>query len=252
MAQIIGSSGAIEAFAGIDWGGSSHELCVVDATGQVITRKRIAHDVAGFAELDTILTRLPGRLRIAIERADGVLVEHLQHAGFEVYCVSPKISARARERYRLAAAKSDGFDAFVLADTLRHEHGHWRPLVRPSALQAELRVVSRDRERLVEIQRAAESRLRAVLDAYHRAPLHLFSRLDRDITLSFVADYPTPAQAGRVGARSPGSRSRRGCSSRSSRCSTPICGRSTSDCLIFLSCTPILGSSAASPGSAES
>jgi transposase len=199
MAQIIGSSGAIEAFAGIDWGGSSHELCVVDATGQVITRKRIARDVAGFAELDTILTRLPGRLRIAIERADGVLVEHLQHAGFEVYCVSPKISARARERYRLAAAKSDGFDAFVLADTLRHEHGHWRPLVRPSALQAELRAVSRDRERLVEIQRAAESRLRAVLDAYHPAPLHLFSRLDRDITLSFVADYPTPAQAGRVG-----------------------------------------------------
>jgi hypothetical protein len=31
-----------------------------------------------------------------------------------LYCVSPKISARARERYRLSAAKSDLFDAFVL------------------------------------------------------------------------------------------------------------------------------------------
>jgi hypothetical protein len=33
------------------------------------------------------------------------------------------------------------------------------------------------------------------LDAYHPAPLHLFSTLDRDITLAFIADYPTPAQA---------------------------------------------------------
>jgi hypothetical protein len=37
------------------------------------------------------------------------------------------------------------------------------------------------------------------LDAYHPAPLHLFSTLDRDITLAFIADYPTPAQAIRVG-----------------------------------------------------
>jgi hypothetical protein len=40
-----------------------------------------------------------------------------------LYCVSPKISARARERYRLSASKSDSFDAFVFADTLRHELG---------------------------------------------------------------------------------------------------------------------------------
>jgi hypothetical protein len=31
-------------------------------------------------------------------------------------------------------------------------------------------------------QQATENRLRAVLDAYHPAPLHLFSTLDRDIT----------------------------------------------------------------------
>lgn len=47
-------------------------------------------------------------------------------------------------------------------------------------------------------QRAAESRLRAVLEACHPAPLHLFSSLDRDITLDFT-DYPTPQQAARVG-----------------------------------------------------
>jgi hypothetical protein len=41
---------------------------------------------------------------------------------------------------------SDAFDAFLLADSLRHEHRHWRPLGPPSPLLAELRALTRDRE----------------------------------------------------------------------------------------------------------
>jgi hypothetical protein len=36
------------------------------------------------ADLDGVLTGLPGRLRVAIERAEGLLVENLQQVGFEV------------------------------------------------------------------------------------------------------------------------------------------------------------------------
>jgi transposase len=164
-------------------------------------QQRVAHDVTGFAELDRLLARLRGsRLRIAIERAEGLLVEHLHALEVELYCVSPTISARARERYRVAATKSDSFDAFVLADTLRHEHRYWRPLTAPSATLAELRAISRDRDRVVLAQQATENRLRAVLDAYHPGPLHLFSSMDRDITLNFITDYSTADQAARVGA----------------------------------------------------
>jgi hypothetical protein len=46
------------------------------------------------------------------------LVETLQAQGLRLFCVSPKMSARARERYRLAPIKSDLFDAFVLDDSL--------------------------------------------------------------------------------------------------------------------------------------
>ncbi len=208
-----GSTG--EVFAGIDWGGSHHQLCLLDGTGQKLQQRRIGHDVDGLAEMDQILDAHPSGLRIAIERAEGLLVEHLLAAGRAVYCVSPKISARARERYRLASAKSDAFDAFVLADTLRHEHGHWRPLAVPSPLLAELRAISRDRDRVILIQKATESRLRAALEAYHPAPLHLFSSLDRDIALSFIADYPTPHAAARIGqARMQGFMDRHGYSGR--------------------------------------
>jgi transposase len=133
-----------------------------------------------------------------VERSEGLLVEHLQAAGHVVFPVSPRISARARERYKVAAVKDDRFDAFVLADTLRHEHAHWRTLPVPSALLAEIKALTRDRDRLLETQQATEHQLRMILEAYHPAPVRLFSSVDRQITLSFVTDYPTPAVASRV------------------------------------------------------
>jgi transposase len=69
----------------------------------------------------------------------------------------------------------------------------------PSPLLAELRALTRDRERLIFNQRDVKNQLRATVSAFHPAVLHLFSSLDRDITLAFLRDYPTPAQAGRVG-----------------------------------------------------
>ena len=187
-------------FAGIDWGGSFHQLCVVDDGGRVVLQQRITHDVAGLAALGDRLAGFGCDVLLAIERAEGLLVEFLQTLpAVKLFCVSPKISARARERYRLSATKSDAFDAFVLADTLRHEHRRWRPISKPSPLTAELQAVSRDRQRVLHAKLACESRLRAVLDTYHPAPLHLFSDLDRDISLEFIRRYPTPDQAKRVG-----------------------------------------------------
>ena len=151
-------------WCGIDWGGRFHHVCVLDDDGQQLLSRRIAHTVDGLSALVAMIAALTGSVRIAIERAEGLLVEHLQlYCDAEIYCVSPKISARARERYRMAAAKSDEFDAYVLADTLRHQHAQWRPLVMPSPVLAELIAVSRDRQRILDLQVDTENRLRAIL-----------------------------------------------------------------------------------------
>lgn len=186
------------AFAGIDWGGSHHQLCVVDASGKRRSQLRVTHDVAGLADLDAELARFGNRLPVAVERSEGLLVEHLQAVGHVVFPVSPRIAARARVRYRVAPVKDDRFDAYVLADTLRHEHDRWRPLAVASPLLAEIRALTRDRDRLLETQQATEAQLRAILEAYHPAPVRLFSSVDRQITLSFITDYPTPAAASRL------------------------------------------------------
>ena len=151
--------------------------------------------MVGLNQLDGVLVELGSRLPVCLERSEGLLVERLPANGHRVFAVNPRIAARARERYRVARSKDDVFDAFALADTLRHEHGHWRSLPVASAALAEVRALSRDRDRLLESQQRVEAQLLAVLDAYHPAPAALFSSIDRDITLAFIADYPTPQAA---------------------------------------------------------
>jgi hypothetical protein len=86
-------------FAGVDWGGSFYQLCVLDGHGTVLVQQRIPHDVAGLTSLAGQLTRFDVGVLVAIERAEGLLVEFLQTLPrVRLFCVSPKISARVRER----------------------------------------------------------------------------------------------------------------------------------------------------------
>ena len=84
-------------FCGIDWGGRFHHLCILDASGEQLLSRKIAHTVDGLMALLEVIASLGGSVRIAIERAEGLLVEHLQqHCVAEIYCVSPKISRGGR------------------------------------------------------------------------------------------------------------------------------------------------------------
>jgi transposase len=189
-------------FAGVDWGGHRHQLSIVDQGGGRLLDRAFNHDREGMADLRAQLASFPGgAVPVAVERSEGLLVEAMLDWGHPVFAVSPRIAARCRERYRVASSKDDSFDAFVLADSLRHEHAHWRPLSRPSAGLAELRAMVRDRQRVLEMQQAVEAQLRASLETYHPAAARLFSSVDRDITLAFIRSYPTPEQAARLGER---------------------------------------------------
>lgn len=186
---------------GIDWGNSVHQVAIVDAAGRQIANFAVAHDVAGLTSLAERLAEFGDELPVAVERAEGLLVEHLQALGMRVYPLSPRIAARIRERYRVAPIKDDAFDAFTLADALRHEQARWRALSAPSPLLAELRALTRERERIVAEHVRVHNQLHALLESYHPAAARLFSSLDRKAALAFIHDYPSPAQAAAVGER---------------------------------------------------
>jgi hypothetical protein len=82
-------------FAGVDWGGSFHQVCVLDVTGKQLLTQRITHDVPGLGLLARRFAELGAPVAVAIERGEGLLVEYLQTlTQVRLYCVSPKISAR--------------------------------------------------------------------------------------------------------------------------------------------------------------
>lgn len=201
MSQLEGST--VEVFVGLDWGEQHHQVHALDGGGGTILSLRVPHDRSGLERLQGALAALgePSEVRVAIERREGLLVDHLLAWGHPVYPVNPKVAARSREGYRAAPVKSDALDAFALADLLRRQVATWRPVRQPSAVHAELQALVRDRERFVIEHRRLQHQLRAVLETYYPAATKLFSGLDRSITIAFLRRYPTPAEAGRLSAQ---------------------------------------------------
>jgi transposase len=188
-------------FAGLDWGGAAHAVCVVDEQGRVAARFEVAHTAGGLAELRSKLARFgdPAGLPVAIERPSGLLVDTLLDAGHPVVPIHPNAVKAARPRYHASGAKSDGADGFLLADLLRTDRHRFAPL-RPEGDEIRaLRALVRGRDDLVATRVALANQLRALLGGYWPGAAAIFADLDSPIALAFVRRYPTPDSARRLG-----------------------------------------------------
>jgi transposase len=187
--------------AGLDWGGASHSICVVDSSGQIVARCAVRHDAAGLATLLTSLRKLasPAQVPIAIERPTGLLVDTLIEAGHPVIPIHPNVVKACRPRYRAAGGKSDPGDAYMLADILRTDGHRFRPLSPISDDIRALRVLVRGRDDLVAQRITLANQLRSLLDSFWPGAAAIFAAIDSPIALAFVGRYPTPDSASRLG-----------------------------------------------------
>lgn len=186
---------------GLDWGGVGHAICVIDGQGTVVDRFEVGHHRAG---LDELLARLrrhgaPADLPIAIERPSGLVVDLLVAAGHPLVPIHPNVVKACRPRYRAANAKSDPGDAFLLADVLRTDGHRFRPLQPPSDAVIALRALVRGRDDLVAQKVALTNQLRSLLEGFWPGAATIFADLASPIALAFVARYPTPGTAARLG-----------------------------------------------------
>ena len=186
---------------GVDWGASAHAVCVLDHTGTVQVRLDCPHSATGLAELLSRLKRIapPADLPIAIERPSGLLVETLLAAGHPIVPIHPNAVKACRPRYRAAGGKSDPGDAYMLADILRTDGHRFSPL-RPTSDEIKaLRALVRGRDDLVATRVALANQLRSLLDGFWPGAAAVFAAIDSSIALNFLARYPTPESARRLG-----------------------------------------------------
>jgi transposase len=186
--------------AGIDWASEEHALCVVGATGERLAGELFAHDEAGIRELLARMRSL-GVGKVAIERPDGLLVDRLLEAGFPVLPVHPNALKATRPRYEAAGGKSDGFDAFCLAELARTDSHRLRELRPDSDETKALRALTRTREDLVGARVRLANELRAQLQSFWPGAAEIFADVDSRIALAFLERYPSPADARGLGAK---------------------------------------------------
>jgi hypothetical protein len=183
-------------YIGVDWAEAEHAVWVEDEAGAKVMSRPVPHTAEGLREFGRWLDerRASGReLWGAIERPDGRVVDFLLEHGVLVFPINPKAVDRARDRFRMGGAKSDPFDAQVLATFLRTDHGHLTPLRPSSEAAQELKGLTRDHARHVRQQTRVLNQLTATLKAYYPRALEVCGELKTEWAQAFLRAYPTPA-----------------------------------------------------------
>ncbi len=189
-------------YLGIDWSQTMHAACFLANTGTILTRLTFAHDPDGLTKLDTTRRQLGIALPdcwVGLETAHTLLIDFFWARGYtHIFVIPPNAVKSARQRYRQTGARTDQYDAFVIADMLRTDQARLQAWYPDSALTQCIRAkVSLLIHLTHEITRAS-NRLRAVLLRYYPAALQVFHDPAAQIALQFMQAFPTPQAAAQL------------------------------------------------------
>jgi transposase len=188
-----------EWFVGIDWGSQPHQVSVLDRDRRRVGERVVDHDGASLARLADWLWTLsagqPQRGAVAIAVPRGAMVEGLLERGFHLFALHPKQLDRFRDRHRVAGAKDDRRDAFVLADSVRTDQPSFRRVHLEEPQLLRLRELSRAEETLLEDLGRSANRLRDQLHRLYPQMLQLGSAADEPWLWDLIDLVPTPAHA---------------------------------------------------------
>jgi transposase len=191
---------------GIDWAENHHDIALVDETGKLVAKRRIADDAEGYRRLLDLLTEAGDGpdcpIPVAVETARGLLISCLRTTGRKVYSINPMAVARYRERHRVARAKSDHADAMALANILRTDADVHRPLPADSQLVQAIAVLARAQQDAVWNRGQLSNQLRSHLKQYFPAALAAFQvrgvGLDSREARAVLTVAPDPTTAAKL------------------------------------------------------
>ncbi|MET9896061.1 IS110 family transposase [Streptomyces sp. NPDC006465] len=193
-------------YCGIDWAEKTHDVALVEDTSELLAKRHITDDAAGYKVLLDLLAEYgetdESPIPVAIETSRGLLVAVLRTGTRQVFAINPLAAARYRGRHSVSRKKSDPGDALVLANILRTDmHAH-RPLPQDSDLARAVTVLARAQQDATWSRQQVSNQLRSLLREYYPAARDAFSiwqnGLCRHEAHEILRLAPTPARAARL------------------------------------------------------
>jgi transposase len=198
-------------YVGDDWAEDHHDVELVNDEGHRLARARLPEGLDGITRLHALIAEhMPAewadldpaeaaaRVKIGIETDRGPWVQTLIAAGYRVYPINPMSVARYRERHSTSGAKSDAADAHVLAEIVRLDHAHHRPVAGDSAQAEAMKLVARTHQTLIWDRSRQLLRLRSTLREFFPVALHAFDDLTAPDALELLGRAPDPDRAARL------------------------------------------------------
>jgi transposase len=193
-------------YCGIDWAEKTHDVALVDDTGQLVAKRHITDDASGYKILLDLLAEHGDSevnpIPVAIETPRGLLVAVLRTGTRKIFAINPMAAARYRDRHAVSRKKSDPGDALVLANILRTDmHAH-RPLPDDSDLARAIAVLARAQQDATWNRQQIANQLRSLLREFYPAALDAAATwangLCRPEARELLKSAPTPAKAARL------------------------------------------------------
>jgi len=186
-------------FVGDDWAEAHHDVEIVGADGRRLAKRRLPEGVDGLARLHALVADHLGRdddvadVVVGIETDRGPWVQALIAAGYTVYALNPVQVARYRQRHVSSGAKSDPGDAHTLAEVVRLDRAHHRPVAGDSDIAEHVKVLARTHQSLIWSRQRQTNMLRSMLREFYPGALEAFGDdlAGRD-ALAVLAIAPSP------------------------------------------------------------
>jgi transposase len=198
-------------FIGDDWAQDHHDVEIEDEAGRRLARARLPEGLEGITRLHALLAehapatwvelppeQVAGQVVVGIETDRGPWVTALRAAGYQVFAINPLSAARYRQRHSTSGAKSDAGDAHVLAEIVRLDRDHHRPIAGDSDLADAVKLLARAHQTAIWERTRHVLRLRSVLREFFPAAVEAFEDLAAVDSLRLLARAPDPARAAKL------------------------------------------------------
>lgn len=198
-------------FIGDDWAEDHHDIEIEDGNGRRLVRARLAEGLEGITRLHALVAEFApaawaeltveqaaAQVVVGIETDRGPWVTALRAVGCVVYAINPLSSARYRERHATSGAKSDADDAHVLAEIVRLDREHHRPIAGDNDLADAVKLLARAHQNAIWDRTRQVLRLRSTLREFFPSALEGFDDLAAADALMLLERAPSPTLAAKL------------------------------------------------------